>query len=338
MMNPQSDPTIRLPKISIVTPSYNQGKFIEQTIQSVLEQNYPNLEYIIIDGGSSDDSVEIIRKYRKHLKYWVSEQDEGQSDAINKGLKHCKGEIFNWLNSDDYYENNVLHSVADAFMKSGADIVSGRENFIYEDGSTEIKNGTIIYKKLVNTIHEGVIYQPSTFWKLQIFNSLAPISPELNFLMDSELWIRYLLRYGQGKVVKIDDILANFRIHSKSKTTLQQGEFERERWSLKKTLMKAAKGPDILIDLLGNLCKNHNYNRSWDIDNLISKEDIHRRCGEDLLYEFYKKSDYCLSKQILRHLINQHGIWNGRNLNFIVKLEILPRFVLDFLRNSSQKM
>jgi glycosyltransferase involved in cell wall biosynthesis len=94
---------IHLPKISIVTPSFNQGMFLEKTILSVLEQGYPNLEYIIIDGGSSDNSVEIIKKYEKHLAYWESEPDQGQSHAINKGFERATGEIFGWLNSDDWY-------------------------------------------------------------------------------------------------------------------------------------------------------------------------------------------------------------------------------------------
>ena len=113
------------PKISIITPSYNQGQFLEQTIVSVLGQNYPNLEYVIIDGGSTDNSVEIIKKYEQHLAYWVSEKDKGQADAINKGLKFCTGEIFNWLNSDDYLENGALYKIAAAFENPVIDMVAG---------------------------------------------------------------------------------------------------------------------------------------------------------------------------------------------------------------------
>jgi glycosyltransferase involved in cell wall biosynthesis len=104
-----------LPKISIVTPSFNQGRFIEKTILSVIEQDYPNLEYIIIDGGSTDESVEIIKKYEKHLAYWVSEPDRGQSHAINKGFERATGEIFGWLNSDDWYHPGALKALAEAF-------------------------------------------------------------------------------------------------------------------------------------------------------------------------------------------------------------------------------
>ena len=111
--------------ISIVTPTYNQGQYIEQTIQSVLNQNYPNLEYIIIDGGSTDNTVEIIKKYEKHLKFWVSEKDNGQANAINKGLQYCTGEIFNWLNSDDYLEPGALLNIANAFS-SNVQMVAGK--------------------------------------------------------------------------------------------------------------------------------------------------------------------------------------------------------------------
>ena len=112
---------IQYPKISIVTPSYNQGQFIEETILSVLDQDYPDLEYLIIDGGSTDNTIDIIRKYSKHLTYWVSEPDRGQSHAINKGFAICTGEIFNWLNSDDLLLNNALSSVAEAYCSSEAE-------------------------------------------------------------------------------------------------------------------------------------------------------------------------------------------------------------------------
>jgi len=116
----------QFPKISIVTASYNQGQFIEETILSVLNQNYPNLEYILIDGGSTDNSVEIIRKYQQHFTYWVSEKDKGQANAINKGLQLCTGDIFNWLNSDDYLEPGSLHKIAAAFANEQVQMVAGK--------------------------------------------------------------------------------------------------------------------------------------------------------------------------------------------------------------------
>ena len=104
------------PKISIITPSYNQGQYIEQTILSVIGQGYPNLEYIIIDGGSTDNTVEIIKKYSDKISYWISEPDKGQSDALIKGLEKCTGDIFNWINSDDYFEENSFFNIAQYFI------------------------------------------------------------------------------------------------------------------------------------------------------------------------------------------------------------------------------
>src|SRR4051812_48252088 len=102
---------MNLPKISIVTPTLNQGNFIEETILSVIGQNYPNLEYIILDGGSTDNTIEIIKKYEKHLAYWSSEPDKGQSDAINKGFKIATGDILGWINSDDYYMPGIFNHI-----------------------------------------------------------------------------------------------------------------------------------------------------------------------------------------------------------------------------------
>jgi len=148
------------PKISIITPSYNQGRYIEQTIQSVLSQNYPNLEYIIIDGGSTDETVDIIKKYESQLTYWVSEKDSGQTDAINKGFAKCTGYIINWLNSDDYYEPATLHRVANAFMNNkDCKVVCGTE-WAFEDEveSHKILNaGSIVKDNVYQTILTGII-------------------------------------------------------------------------------------------------------------------------------------------------------------------------------------
>src|ERR1700741_2339226 len=107
-----------LPKISIITPSYNQGKYIEQTILSVIEQGYPDYELIIIDGGSTDDTIEVIKKYESKIAYWISEKDNGQADAINKGLAKATGEIFNWINSDDILEKDALQIIGEYFLNN----------------------------------------------------------------------------------------------------------------------------------------------------------------------------------------------------------------------------
>lgn len=209
--------SISYPKISIVTPSFNQGQYIEETILSVINQNYPNLEYIIIDGGSTDNSVDIIKKYEKYLTYWVSEKDNGQSDAINKGILKASGEIFNWLNSDDYYNPGTLLTVANNFLQNNIDVVCGKctifgTNFSYEsDQSTwfDVKNNMAINPR---------INQPATFFKMTVIRELGLLNKQLHFCMDLEWWMMYLFKHGSSKVLKIEDILVNFREHENSKT------------------------------------------------------------------------------------------------------------------------
>lgn len=208
------------PKISIVTPSYNQGKYIEQTILSVINQNYPNLEYIIIDGGSTDETVSIIKKYEQYITYWVSEKDNGQSHAINKGIEKCTGDIFNWLNSDDWYESNALFEVAAAFnADKSIQFVSGYENHILLNGGISIHKGTFIKSTLPETIECCEVAQPSTFFRLSSVNNIGGVSNDLHYIMDGDMWIRLLLQYGQEGFVKLDKVLVNFRLHENSKTT-----------------------------------------------------------------------------------------------------------------------
>ncbi|HMR38824.1 MAG TPA: glycosyltransferase family 2 protein [Ignavibacteria bacterium] len=208
-----------IPKISIITPSYNQGQYLEETIRSVLLQNYPNLEYIIIDGGSTDNSVEIIKKYDKWIKYWVSENDEGQSDAINKGLSECTGEIFNWINSDDYYDRDCFKRLAEYYDPSLTDIIAGDYRFFYE-GEDRYKT---VKLKLRDTIAESIalvhVHQPSTFIKLDLIKEFGGLNNKLHFIMDQEMWIKYLFKYGQNKIRILNEELAYFRFHLGSKTS-----------------------------------------------------------------------------------------------------------------------
>ncbi len=226
-----------IPKISIVTVSYNQGEFIEKTILSVLNQNYPNLEYIIIDGGSSDNSVEIIKKYESQLAYWVSEPDCGQSEAIQKGLDKCTGEIFNWLCSDDYLEPGSLELISKTFHKTNADIVFGEVREFNLDGTrNEIKIGTRLEANLVKNIVNTFITQPVTFWKTKIIREVG-INFSMHWFMDYEMWFRYQLKYGNSKVIKIDALLAHYLFHENSKSQLESDYTQTKKSSKFKTDM-----------------------------------------------------------------------------------------------------
>jgi glycosyltransferase involved in cell wall biosynthesis len=182
----------RLPKISIITPSFNQGQYLEQTILSVLGQDYPNLEYIIIDGGSNDNSVEIIKKYAHRLAYWVSEPDNGQAHAINKGFEKATGDILCWLNSDDMYMPGVLHYVAANLSKDDTRIFTG--NCIHYSESNEgVKaEGCHIthYFELFDLLEADFITQPSTFWTRKVWNTVGVLNEQLDFVFDWEWFIR----------------------------------------------------------------------------------------------------------------------------------------------------
>ena len=318
--------TIEWPKISIITPSLNQGQFIEETIRSVLLQNYPNLEYIIIDGGSTDNSVEIIKRYEKWITYWVSETDSGQSHAINKGFMHCTGEITNWLNSDDQLTPGALQVIANSFSGDDIDIVSGRESHFGSRGTEELKYGTIIYPTLEENLFYGIIYQPSTFWRTKCFRELLPVNENLNYLMDAELWIRYLLIYGLVKVKKIDNVLAKFRLHQNSKTANLKHEFEEERNHLRSHLL-----------LILNFQKNipgfniHNFEKGmlkWEIKQKINVQRLASIFYEDSIKRSYADYDYSQTKKLLR----DKPIYSTRDVLYFLKLYSIPPKILNLIR------
>lgn len=218
------------PKITIITPSFNQGHFIEQTIQSVLDQKYPNLEYFVIDGGSTDNTVDIIKKYEKDITYWVSEKDKGQSHAINKGLDKATGDIINWLNSDDYYEPHALFKIATAFNRGEhVKVVCGKSRLFNGKKTVGYSVGTDVYtNNVAKTIGWARIDQPETFFKAEVIKKIGLLDNRLHYLMDRDWWIKYLFLFGLKGVVKIPDILVNFRLHDKSKTMSQSSSFQIE--------------------------------------------------------------------------------------------------------------
>ena len=213
------------PKISVITPSFNQGEFIEETIRSVISQNYPNLEYIIVDGGSTDNSVQIIKKYaNKYPKIirWVSEKDKGQSDAINKGLKMSTGEILCYLNSDDCFTSKALFFVAEFFLTyKEAYWLTGDYEIIDERGR-KIQDYIRIYKKILRLFPSkfmikiaNFINQPSTFWKREIYNQVGELNLSYKYNMDYDYWLR-IFKKGY-KLYYLPYKLSKFRIHRKSK-------------------------------------------------------------------------------------------------------------------------
>lgn len=208
--------SLEQPLVSIITPSYNQANFLEETIRSVLDQGYPNLEYIIVDGGSTDGSLEIIQKYADRLAWWVSEPDQGQTDAINKGFSQAKGEILAWLNSDDTY---LPAAVAEAvgYLQAHPEIgtVYGDANLIDDEGNVI---GRFPAKQTDNRrLMRGYVHIPqqATFFRAELWRKVGPLDPTFFFAMDYDLWVR-LSQHAPLKYYS--RLWANFRLHGGAKS------------------------------------------------------------------------------------------------------------------------
>jgi glycosyltransferase involved in cell wall biosynthesis len=204
------------PRISVITPSYNQGQFIEETIRSVLLQGYPNFEYIIIDGGSTDNSIEIIKKYENYLTYWVSEPDQGQSHAINKGFARATGQILNWLNSDDWFDKNAFSLVANKLGgPSDVEVIYG-DCFLTNSQGKEHRIYTTHEFSVSDLILRNFIGQPTVFFRKELWEKYGGINESLVFALDYELWLRWALENVSFKY--IPEIKAYYRLHENSKS------------------------------------------------------------------------------------------------------------------------
>ena len=206
-----------VPLVSIVTPSYNQGDYLEETIRSVLDQGYPRLEYIVMDGGSTDGSVDIIRKYADRIAHWESGRDAGQADALRRGFAMATGEVFAWLNSDDSLGPGALAVVGGFFASHPEmELVYGNLNFIDAEGKRIFTAYPVL--DLRNLIYENhFVPQQAMFWRRGLYEGAGGVDPTLRFAMDFDLTLRFL-REG-ARVAKIDRVLGNFRIHPEAKSS-----------------------------------------------------------------------------------------------------------------------
>lgn len=222
------------PLVSIITPSYNQAAFLEQTMLSVLEQDYPNIEYWVIDGGSTDGSVEIIGKYAHGLAGWVSEKDRGQADGVNKGFAKATGEIVGWLNSDDLYYSGAVSDAVEAFRQhSDASFVFSDVESIDElgEGFNLIRYGNWKLKDLMSF---KIIGQPGVFMRREILEQAGYLDLSYNYLLDVQLWLKMAAiaepQYIPGKV------WSAARLHSQAKNAAQAVNFGPEAFRLAKWL------------------------------------------------------------------------------------------------------
>jgi len=234
------------PLVSIVTPSYNQRQYLEDTLCSVLNQDYPRIEYIVIDGGSTDGSQEVIQRYTDRLAYWTSEPDRGQADAINKGLRRATGEIVAWLNSDDLYMAGAVKEAVEAL------IANPEVGMVYADGlmidATSQLLDTHRYRTydVLDLSCFDVLLQPTVFMRREVLEEVGYLGEDYHLMLDHELWIRIVSRYP---ILHVPTIWAVERIHADAKTIAQAAGWVEEA---EKFLARAQVSDD-----LGPLIQNH---------------------------------------------------------------------------------
>jgi glycosyltransferase involved in cell wall biosynthesis len=209
-----------VPLVSIVTPSLNQGRYVEETIQSVLAQSYPRTEHIVVDGGSTDETLDVLRRY-PHLK-WISEPDAGQADAVNKGFAMATGTIFGWLNADDLYLPGAISTAVAALQESGCGLVHGGWRQIDEGGATIKDVAAVPFDYRRQLERENRVAQPGAFFTREAFEAVGGLDTSYRYAMDYELWLKLGARFD---VCHVDAILGAYRYHSESKTVAEPAGF-----------------------------------------------------------------------------------------------------------------
>lgn len=205
------------PRATVITPSFNQVLYLEETVRSVLLQGYPNLEYIVIDGGSTDGSVKILQKYSSWISYWVSEKDRGQAHAINKGLAQAHGELVGWINSDDILLPGALYSVAEAYLRTPQTLLAGDViNFTEKGAKRTVKQENIDFKNMVLSFMSPISWhQPGIYVPVSLVKAVGGLDESLRYFFDHDWMVRLLRLAG---VTYLGRPVAKFRIHANSKT------------------------------------------------------------------------------------------------------------------------
>jgi glycosyltransferase involved in cell wall biosynthesis len=330
------------PKISIVTACLNSIDYIEETIKSILNQNYPNLEYIIIDAGSKDETCEIIKKYEKYLAYWVSEPDKGQTDAINKGFRKTTGVWFNWLNSDDFYEPGVFQIIAKLHNQhKSLKVIAGLEyGFLQNNPGNKINHlGSIVHKTTEETIYTGIIDQPCTFFKRDYVKAFFPLSEDIHYVMDRELWLNFLASYGVADIIKVDHYFTNFRLHESSKTVSQELLFEKEFEAIRVVLLQTLSAPDWLIEFhkqkAGDFCNLSSTLNDCQFKGVLKTTLLSIFVYHYALYHYVHNK--IAESQMAMRWISKNGFLDKKHVPLFAKSAILPsHFIFQMKRIKSK--
>ena len=332
---------MNFPKISIVIPSYNQGQYLEETILSVVDQQYPNLELFVVDGGSNDNSVDIIKKYEQYITWWVSEKDKGQSDAINKGLKKATGEIITWINSDDLLMPGSLHKVASHFsdLPDSTGLIHG--GVIVFDKNREVETRFTYLPPCLESYLSGMAFsQPSAFFRKKYLDVVGFLDNDLHYGMDYDLFMRLSLVCNFHPV---RDVFSRYRLHDQSKSVAENykfmGDWKRIFVSLCRNL--SWQGEFELLKKTGLYTNELAYKRSFSfkpeetiISSVNSKKATCFHLGHvvrDLYWSARNKEAKDLMK-IMQQNFPQNWINEDTRLSAIVAKLRLPAYAISLLR------
>lgn len=280
------DSVVDWPKISIVTPSYNQGQYIEETIRSVILQNYPSLEFYILDGGSTDETINIIQKYSAFIDGWQSEPDNGQADAINKGFYLTTGNVFNWINSDDLLAKDALFHIGKAFAQKRAKIIAGNV-FNFSEKTRELwkQKNLRIEEILLGHLGRCSWHQPGIWIERETINKVFPLDTSLHFGFDTKMIYQLLELYSE--VHYINKPLVHFRLHEASKTVSKTAEFTKEIGEVRKPFIESGKHPRVKL-FYQKMYEELNWNKK--IDSIRKNQELNRNKKLFLIFKEYQNS------------------------------------------------
>ena len=325
---------IVFPKISVITPSYNQGDYIEETILSITGQGYPSLEYIIIDGGSSDRTLDIIRQYSDKISYWVSEKDSGQSEAINKGLKRATGDIITWICSDDLLMPGSLFKAAELFRNNPEVGVIHGKTILFANGKKDHIKGADPADLPMSYFAAIPFPQPSSFFTKSALQKTGLLVNDLHYAMDYDFFIRMAF---ECEFKTCDDIFSKYRLHNDSKSVSKLPEFSKEWTQVFSRFLRSVNCPDFLLHQLSNNGYFNSEVSPYSHHKEFNPHQIQKICGLFLfnqLIVWYNLIDKKRSLELIQ-LIREidPSIYDRHQLvRMKWKLILVPTILFKFLR------
>jgi glycosyltransferase involved in cell wall biosynthesis len=324
---------------SVITPSFNQGSFLEDTLLSVVGQNYPKVQHIVIDGGSTDHSVTILRKHTKQLSFWVSEPDDGQSQAINKGLKHATGDIVMWLNSDDVLMPNSFNKVNNYFATHpDTDFLHGRSVF-FGEGRKDLLTGDTSDDLAARYLAYIPFPQPSSFFRRSLIEKIGNLNEKLHFGMDHEFLVRAFL---MGSTIRrTEEVLSKYRLHPLSKTN-DILQFPKDWAEVFSKVLRSAEAPPELFQIMKSTGLYHDHNDTFEMRREISAGELKKALLYHLLIQahyHYNASDLKKTRLFLAAIRETDPIFYEFNdLKLLAfKSKFLLPSVIQLLRNLTRK-